>query len=102
MMDQEILPVAYCPLGRPTSAEEAGSQGAEKLPDLRKDEGVQKISERTGKSIFQVLLKWGLQRGYAVIPKSSHVEHQKLNLEAANDDFQLTQEEMQYISSKEN
>jgi hypothetical protein len=42
--------VAYCPLGRPTSA--ADSTAASLLPDLRKDDGVQKIAEKTGKSIF--------------------------------------------------
>jgi diketogulonate reductase-like aldo/keto reductase len=89
-------------LGRPTSAEAEGSQGAEKLPDLRNDAGVQAIAERTGKSIFQVLLKWGVQRGYVVIPKSSHAEHQKLNLDVATDDFLLTEEEMKYLASKEN
>ena len=37
-----------------------------------------------------------------MIPKSSHAEHQKLNLDAANDDFKLTEDEMKYLSSKEN
>jgi hypothetical protein len=48
-----------------------------------------------------VLLKWGLQRGYAVIPKSSHVEHQKLNIDASKEEFVLSSEDMEYLSSRE-
>jgi len=40
LFDQHIFPVAYCPLGRPTSVESEGSQGSQKLPDLRNDAGV--------------------------------------------------------------
>jgi len=48
-----------------------------------------------------VLLKWGLQRGYAVIPKSSHIEHQKLNIDASKEEFVLSSEDMEYLSSRE-
>jgi hypothetical protein len=37
-----------------------------------------------------------------LIPKSSHAEHQKLNLDVATDDFTLTEDEMNYLASKEN
>ncbi len=43
----------------------------------------------------------GLQRGYAVIPKSSHLEHQILNLDVSKEDFVLSSEDMEYLSSRE-
>ena len=46
-----------------------------------------------------MILKWGLQRGSAVIPKSSHPDHQAQNLDLFG--FSLSPEEMDYISSKD-
>ena len=41
LKDQNIVPVAYCPIGRPSGAEVLGNQAADlkytKLPDLRED-----------------------------------------------------------------
>ncbi|TNV76754.1 hypothetical protein FGO68_gene13058 [Halteria grandinella] len=103
MKDQSIVPVAYCPLGRPSAAETPGNQEADlkyaAIPDLREDKGIVDIAKRVGKSEFQVLLKWGLQRGCAVIPKSSQAKNQKENLDLQG--FTLSEEEMAYISGKD-
>lgn len=102
LKDQHILPVAYCPLGRPIpqDGDATGSQGSENLPDLRDNDKIVAIAEKHGKPVFQVTLKWGLQRGCGVIPKSSSVEHQKANLSGLSD-FTLSEEEMNVISSLE-
>ncbi|OZJ01738.1 hypothetical protein BZG36_05116, partial [Bifiguratus adelaidae] len=56
-----IFLTAYCPLGRPGSPRSVGTM---------EDPTIKKIAEKHGKSPAQVLLSWGVQRGYAVIPKS--------------------------------
>ena len=50
-----------------------------------------------GKTPAQVLLKWGVQRGTAVIPKTSKPERMRENLAIA--DFELSQVEMAAISA---
>jgi len=101
-LDQKIIPVAYCPLGRPSAAENPGNQAADlkytTIPDLRLDSDIKEMALRHGKTEFQVLLRWGLQRGYSIIPKSSQAKHQAENLDLFG--FQLTVEDMKYISSK--
>ena len=48
-----------------------------------------------GKSAAQVALKWNLQRGIPVIPRSTNTEHRAENLDL---DFTLSDEEIQRIS----
>jgi D-xylose reductase len=57
---------------------------------------VSDIAARHGKSPAQVLLRWGVQRGTAVIPKSTKVERLRENLSIF--DFELTTDEMAAIS----
>ncbi|KAJ9497922.1 hypothetical protein LTR99_002926 [Exophiala xenobiotica] len=64
---------------------------------LAKDKTLQAIAEAKGKSPQQVLLMWGLQRGTSVIPKS--VTKSRIEANFQIDDFELTSEEMQKLSS---
>jgi len=50
-----------------------------------------------GKTPAQVLLRWGVQRGTAIIPKTTKPERMRENL--AIDDFELSQVEMAAISA---
>lgn len=90
MLEHSIVPVAYCPIGRP-SAPTDNKQSVDlkytKVPDLREDKAVQALAAKYGKSELQVILRWGIERGHAIIPKSSHSEHQKQNIEVF--DFKL-------------
>ncbi len=52
---------------------------------------------RLGKTPAQVVLRWGVQRGTAIIPKTARKERLKENL--ALFDFELSAEEMQAISA---
>lgn len=54
------------------------------------------IAERLGRTPAQVLLRWGVQRGTAVIPKTSRRERMEENL--AIGDFELTAEDMAAIT----
>lgn len=52
---------------------------------LMEREEVTNIAKKYGKTSAQVLLKWATQQGFSVIPKSTNVEHMKMNLEAVAD-----------------
>lgn len=54
-------------------------------------------AEAHGKTPAQVLLRWGVQRGTAVIPKTSKPERMRENIDIF--DFQLTDAEMAAISA---
>lgn len=56
-----------------------------------------KIGEKYGKTAAQVALRWNVQRGVAVIPKSTHKERMEENLNIW--DFQLSQEDMTAIAA---
>ncbi|MBD2847340.1 aldo/keto reductase [Paenibacillus sp. IB182496] len=58
---------------------------------------LQEIGARHGKSPAQVILRWDVQNGVVVIPKSGHPERIRSN--AAIFDFELTDEEMAQIDA---
>ena len=53
------------------------------------------IGARYGKSVAQVALRWLVQRGVIIIPKSIHIERMEQNLDIF--DFTLSEEDMQAI-----
>ncbi|MGN1023915.1 MAG: aldo/keto reductase [Lachnospiraceae bacterium] len=56
-----------------------------------------KIGKKYGKSAAQVALRWNIDRGVCVIPKSVHKERMAQNLDIW--DFQLDEEDMKEIAS---
>ena len=61
------------------------------------DPVLQKIATAHGKTVGQVILRWNVQRGVVVIPKSTHKERIEENIDIW--DFTLTEEEMKRIAS---
>ena len=61
------------------------------------DPMLQKIAAVHGKTVGQVILRWNVQRGVVVIPKSTHKERIEENIDIW--DFTLTEEEMKRIAS---
>ena len=55
-----------------------------------------KIGQKYGKSAAQVVLRWNVQRGVTVIPKSVHKERMEQNIDIW--DFQLSGEDMEEIA----
>jgi len=54
-------------------------------------------AKRLSKTPAQIVLRWGIQRGCAIIPKTSKVERMKENLSLF--DFELSDQEMNDISA---
>lgn len=74
---------AWAPFGE-------GRGGIFELPELKK------IAEKHNRTTAQIILRWHLQRGIVVIPKSTHAERMKENFDVF--DFELTKEEMSTIA----
>ena len=61
------------------------------------NETIAKIAAKYNKTVAQVILRWELQRGIVVIPKSVHIERMEQNLDVF--DFKLTEEDMNVMAS---
>ena len=84
MKEYGVLPEAWGPFAE-------GKHGIFTHPVLTK------IGEKYGKSAAQVALRWNIQRGVVVIPKSTHVERIKANIDVF--DFELTPADMAEINA---
>jgi len=62
---QDIMPVAYSPLGSQGQSPTTGEK-------ITTDSELNGIAKKKNVSLAQVLIAWGIQRGYAVLPKSSN------------------------------
>ena len=78
-----VQPEAWAPLG-----------GGRYAPF--ENETLKAIAEAHGKSIGQVMLRWNVQRGVVIIPKSTHENRIKENLDIW--DFELTADDMEKIA----
>ncbi|MGI6052859.1 MAG: aldo/keto reductase [Bilifractor sp.] len=86
MKKYQIVPEAWGPLAE-------GNHGIFTDPVLTD------IGKKYGKTAAQVALRWNVQRGVVIIPKSTHVERMEQNLDIW--DFTLTDEEMAKIAAKD-
>ncbi|DBA75126.1 TPA: hypothetical protein ACH3X1_010448 [Trebouxia sp. C0004] len=90
---QGIHVSAYGPLSSPQTMQAMGKD----VPNLMEDKIVNKIAQKLGKTPTQVLLRWGLQHGSSVLPKSVNPHHLKENIGAAG--WQLPEEDYDTISN---
>ena len=81
-----VVPQAWGPLAE-------GKHGIFTDPQLNE------IGKKYGKTAAQVVLRWNVQRGVSIIPKSVHVDRMEQNL--AIWDFALTDAEMETIAAKD-
>ncbi len=80
----DILPEAWAPFGE-------GRGG------LFEDSILSEIGAKYNKTTAQVMLRWHIQRGIAVIPKTTHADRMKENFEVF--DFKLSDDDMNRIST---
>jgi diketogulonate reductase-like aldo/keto reductase len=76
---------------------EAWAPFAEGKQNLFANETLGEIAEHHGKTVGQVVLRWNVQRGIVVIPKSTHKERIIENLNVF--DFELSDEDMEAIKA---
>jgi diketogulonate reductase-like aldo/keto reductase len=84
---------AYSPLGSPDSEAMVGHNGS----SLLTHPVVLKVAEETGKSPGQVLIRWALQHGSSVIPKSVTPARIQSNFEVS--DWELSADHFAALSS---
>lgn len=70
---------------------------AEGRNNLFSNETLTKTGNSHGKSVAQIALRWLIQRGVIIIPKSVHIERMEQNLDIFN--FELSDEEMAEIAT---
>lgn len=70
---------------------------AEGKNDIFTDERLVAIGRKYGKTVAQVILRWHIQRGVVVIPKSTHKERIEENFHIW--DFALSREDMDIIAT---
>ena len=84
---QDILPVAYSPLGSQNTIPGTGEKVSTN-PELSA------IAKKKGVTLAQLLIAWGLKRGYVVLPKSANDERIRSNAQLVD----LTDEEFEAIN----
>lgn len=85
---------AFSPLGALSYLE---LDMADKTESVLEQEAVKAAAQRTNRTPAQVVLRWNIQRGCSIIPKSTKLHRLKENL--ALFDFSLNDEEMTAISA---
>jgi diketogulonate reductase-like aldo/keto reductase len=86
-LENGVLPAAYSPLGSQNQVPNTGEK-------VRTDKTLNEVAERSGNDLAQVLLAWGLRRGYVVLPKSStpkRIESNWLIPDLSDEDFEAVQ-----------
>ncbi|KRX06729.1 NADP-dependent oxidoreductase domain [Pseudocohnilembus persalinus] len=92
LLNQQL--VDYC--NKKQIQVEAYSSLARQDEKLYKNELMIEISQKYKKSISQICLKWSIQKGNVVIPKSKTQKYIAQNLDIFN--FQISEEDMQKIN----
>lgn len=92
--EQNILNIGYCPLGSPHRPDR--DRENDDTVDME-DPILCEIAARHRVHPASICLKWGIQRGHAVIPTSTKIKNILCNLAAVVSD-PLTEEEMEALS----
>jgi len=91
--EENIILTAYSPLG---STDRPPQFKAPDEPSLFENPTIVDIANANGVSSAQVLIRWAIQRGTSVIPKSVNPGRMKQNLDAAS--LELSDEDMKKIA----
>lgn len=83
----DIMPQAFSPLGSQNQVPSTGEK-------VRTDKTLNEVADRSGHTLAQILLAWGLRRGYVVLPKSSTPSRIEANFQIpqlSDEDFEAVQ-----------
>ncbi|MBQ6395547.1 MAG: aldo/keto reductase, partial [Atopobiaceae bacterium] len=86
---------AWSPLGG--SPKPAGPMGPAYVNNILTDPKLAEIAAGYGKSVAQLIIRWHIQRGIIVLPKSTHKERIESNLDVF--DFELSADDMAAINA---
>jgi len=84
---KNILLVAYSPLGSQNQVPRTGEKVSE-------NKTLNEVAERSGHTLAQTLIAWGIKRGYPVLPKSATPSRIKSNFE----DYELNDKDYQAVN----
>jgi diketogulonate reductase-like aldo/keto reductase len=90
-----IVVTAYSCLGAKGGREVMGFKWTKELPEMLENDVVLGIAEKHGKTVAQVLLRFIVQKGIVVIPKSTNPQRLALNIQIF--DFQLDEQDMEAL-----
>jgi len=101
LKEKEILPIAYSSLlplstWRNKEGQDSGKTEEMLQAGLRQDSPFRHMAARYGVTEAQVLLRWAVQKGYPVLPKSTNAERVKLNHDLFS--FEISAEDMEAIA----
>jgi len=91
---ENIFMTAYSPLGSGDRSEDMKGEDEANLFEI---EALQNIARKHNASVGQILINFHLQRGTAVLPKSTSKEHIEENFKAAS--LELSQDDLQKIEA---
>ena len=96
MNNHNILPIAYSTLA-PLPNWREGSRWNSKPEAMKNDPSIPflEVADKYHVTVAQLLLKWSIQLGYPVLPKSVNYERLKENLDL---NFTITDEDMSHLS----
>ncbi len=92
--EMQIQVTAFSPLGAPSYVPLGMAHADESVLD---EAVINEMARRHGKTPAQILLRWGIQRGTAVIPKTANPKRLRENI--ALFDFELSDEEMETVNA---
>jgi len=104
LVENEILPIAYSslvplPEWRTGEGEDSAKTDRMRADGASEDSPFKHMAKKYGVSEAQVLLRWGLQKGYPVIPKSTNEDQIRQNINIFS--FEIDNEDMEAIKNME-
>lgn len=92
--EENVAVTGFSPLGAPSYFALGMAQPHEAVTDT---DLIRDLAKRHQRTPSEIVLRWGVQRGTAIVPKTSHRERLQENL--ALFDFELTPDELTSISA---
>ncbi len=97
MKKHGIFPMAYSSLAPLSTWRVEPGQDSAKSADMKDDGTFHRLAAKYSVTEAQLLLRWGVQKGYAILPKSLNADRMKQNL--ALDGFTIDDADMETLAA---